>query len=1151
MALQIIQGPSGSGKSHITYGEVIRESVEHPERNFLVLVPEQFTMRTQDDLSRMHPRGGLLNIDVLSFNRLAHRVFEEVGGNTRPILDDTGKSLVVQKVISQKKDELGTLRRALSRRGAAEQMKSLISEFLQYRVAPDDLDSWIADFSRRGLLAEKLKDIQTIYRGFADYLADRYLTTEELLQVLCAVLSESGFLRGATVLMDGFTGFTPIQYEVIRELLKTAAEVRVVITADEETDLLQKGGAHRLFHMSHQTAEHLVNLAREAGAEILPVRRLAAGEKSRHHTNPELAFLEKNIFRSRQKKYEAEPENIFLTEAADPADELQRAAEIISRRVRREGLRYSDFALVTGDLGTYGRLGSQIFSEAGIPHFLDSKQPVWMNALVELVRAALDLLAHRHSYASVIRYLRCPFSGFTKEEIDRLENYVLALGIRGRSQYEQKWIRTSKRIDDREVAVIEETRARFVAQTSRFTEEMRKATTVAGKAEALYRFLFERELQARCQEEEERFKEAGDEITAREYAQIYPRTIDLLDKLVEVLGDEKTTMADFQQLIEAGFAELRLGLIPPGEDQVLIGDIERTRLTNIKVLFFVGVNEGIIPRPVSDAGILSEPDRLLLSQADIALAPTAREEIARQRFYLYLNMTKASDALYLSYSTSDASGSARGPSYLIGTIRRLFPEAKVCLLSADRTEADLAETPQGREQILLAGLRGNGEETAAFRELCRHLEKTEEGSEKLDRVFGAASTEKTSRALGAKLARELYGELLVNSATRLEKFAACPFAHFANYGLRLKEREQYDFTPADFGTLLHDALERFSDKIRDEKLSWANLDEEKRDALADEALEDIAHSYRNEILSSSQRNLFLIERIRRMLKKTVWVLQKQLEKGEFENSAAEEDFLEADRTMELPEGMRMQLGGRIDRLDVCETDDSRLIKVIDYKTGNTKLDLNFVLEGLQLQLALYLNAAMAKEGRAHPDKKIEPAGMFYYHVNDPVLKDVPVEETEADLLRELRPEGLVRGEEEILRLLDRELAPGKGSDVLRVKLKNDGTPDAYSRTANRETFDLVQSYAERKAQALALEIAEGKVAAEPYRSKERNACAWCEFRDLCGFDERIPGCSFRRVPERDEEEIFEAMALQVNAAKGAKAKGAETKGDSKETGEKP
>ena len=1143
MSLEFIAGSSGSGKSYQIYREIIRESMEDPERQFLVIVPEQFTMQTQKEIVQMHPKKGMLNLDVLSFNRLAWRVFEKVGGSNLPVLDDLGKSLITQRVIGAEQKNLKVLGRTLTRQGAAEEMKSLISELLQYRVAEEDLEEWIGASEERNhaRLSMKLEDIRTIYHGFNSYLQDHYLTTEEIPEILCRVIGESELVRGSRIVLDGFTGFTPVQLQVVRKLLTLADRVTVVLTADGPENLNRGRHTHHLFHMSWTMYHKVADLAAETRTEILPVRWIATGSRSRFSGSPELRFMEQNLFRYNQKAFHgeigtADIHQIHMAEASDPEQEMRACAQQICRLVRDKGYHYRDFAIVTGDLNTYGREAARIFGAAGLPCFLDQKKEVMSNQLVEFIRSAVDMVRDNYSYDSVFRYLHSGLSLLSEEEIQSMEDYCLALGIHGRRRFEETWTRTSRNMKPDKLLYYNGVREKFVQETQALHDGFHERnSSVRRKTGLLYEFLVRHDVQNRLRQRELDFEEKGDASARKEYAQIYEQVMGLFDRLVDVLGDERMKLSDYQEILDAGFQEMRIGMVPPGEDQILIGDIERTRLKKIRVLFFVGINEGIVPKPVAARGILSEMDRERLADHKVELAPTSREQMYQQRFYLYLAMTKPSDALYLSYSRTGSSGDTLLPSYLIGIVSRMFPEIPI-EVQEEKEEKDRTlrmETDEGRMEYLLGELQKIPEKvpSAGAVELLRCMLQDPEGRKLTEALLKAVRSRNPEKGLGLLLAERLYGKDLRNSVTRLEEMAACEFRHFLDYGLRLKERDEYIFTPADFGTVMHDALQLFSENLAGKGQSWESLSDDVRDRLADEALRQVMDSYNNRILYSTGRNEHMTERLGEILRRTVWALQQQVKKGDFRPSDFEFDFGDDLSAIHfrLDGNASMKLIGRIDRLDTCETENTRYVKVIDYKTGSTKLDPGDLYYGLQLQLVVYLNAALEADQKHHPDKMTEPAGIFYYHIEDPMV-DAEKAGTEAErletLMKELRPQGLCRSEMEVLKLLDRTLVPGSTSDVIPARLNKDGSVAKSSQAESLENFSRIRDFANRKVKELGNAIVRGGIKAEPYAEENRNACTFCPYGGICGFDRKIPGYEFRRLRKMNLEDVLNQIIGQ-------------------------
>ena len=1106
MPLQFIIGNSGAGKSYTAFQSLISDAMSHPEKLYYVIVPEQFTMQTQKTLVQMHPDGGILNIDVLSFERLAYRVLEETGGDIRSVLEETGKNMVLQKLVQEHQKELVYLKNQMKKPGYLDEVKSLISEFMQYRVGDEEIQKMQEDASDRTLLQMKLQDVSVLYHGFRDYLKDHYITAEEVLEILAKQIVFSEKLKGSVLLLDGFTGFTPIQIQVIRELLASCEKVSVTVTMDVREPFLYKEKSHQLFYMSHKMIRSLCDLTKD----ILDPVWIAPGSKSRHARAEALAFLEQNIFRYHKKTFSGKQDSIRIFCAGDPVREMEETARRILRLVREKGCRYGEIAVITGDLETYGSLARQAFEDAGIPFFVDEKHSILMNPFVEYIRAALEMAAQGFSYESVFRYLRCGMSDVTREETDWLENYAVALGIRGFKRWKEKWVRVYRGMKEESLLEINRIREKFTEETEALAVGFSgKKKTVREYCQYLYEFIVKSRIQEKLKIQEEIFAQKGSRAMEKEYAQIYGIVMELLDKMAEILGEETVSPEEFRQILETGMSQAKVALIPPGIDQVLIGDMERTRLKDIRALFFVGMNEGNIPKNTESGGLLTELDRDFFEDQGVELAPGPKELMNMQRFYLYLNLTRPSEHLYLSYSCSNSKGEAVSPAYLIGTIRKLFPE-----LSTERAEEpenllDLLETPSTGFGFLLSGLENEEmQREPLFQELYSWYLRSPEYQNLTRKLTEAAFVRKPADRISESVAKALYGEISEYSATRLERFAACAFAHFLQYGLVVTERAEYEFRAMDMGNVLHQALEKFAAELRRKGLDWAELEEEQRDRIAEYCMEQVAADYGNTILKSSARNQYMIQRTLRILKRTVWALQEQLRCGKF-----------------VPEGFEVSIGGgRIDRLDVLKEDRKVYVKVIDYKSGNTSFDLVGVYYGLQLQLVVYMDAAMEAEKNKHPDCQIEPAGIFYYNIKDPMIQTAirdDLQNLEKKIYKELKMNGLVNSSDDILHKID------AGASSLPVSFKKDGGFRKGSSVATREQFQLLNQYVKNKIAEIRSHILSGDAEVSPYEMGKKNACAYCAYQGVCGFDKKIPGYEYRRLRQFADEEIWKSMEMEV------------------------
>ncbi|MDC7289497.1 helicase-exonuclease AddAB subunit AddB [Blautia schinkii] len=1107
MSLQFIIGNSGAGKSYHAYQTIIEESEKNPNKLYYVIVPEQFTMQTQKTLVEMHPGKGILNIDILSFERLAYRVFEEVGGDNRKLLEDTGKSMVLQKMVQKHQKELPYLGAQMKKPGYLDEVKSLLSEFMQYDIREEDLQEMQEKAKDKTLLQMKLRDVGVLYRAFCDYLEGHYMTGEEVMDVLLKVLPFSEKLRDSVLLFDGFTGFTPIQMNVIRELLVIADRVRVTVTMDVREDPFAQGKPHQLFYMSKKMIHTLAGLTKEVDDPVM----LPPGEASRFAHAPALAFLEQHLFRYRKASYEEPQEEIEIFSAGSPLKEMEEAARRMARLVRTKGYRYGEMAVITGNLEEYANLAKQVFEEADIPYFIDEKHTVLMNPFVEYLRAALEMAVTGFPYESVFRYLRCGMSCVTRAEADKLENYVIALGVRGFGQWSQKWVRIYYGMPAEEIQELNESRERFVDEVSELAEGFGSGRKTVGEyCRILYRFIVKSDIQKKLKQQELLFKARGEKAMEKEYGQIYGIVMELLDKMVEILGEETVTRQEFRQLLETGLSEAKVALIPPSMDQVVVGDMERTRLKDIKALFFVGVNEGNIPKNTESGGILTELDRDFFAAEGMELAPGPKELMNRQRFYLYMNLTKPRELLCLSYSLSNSKGEAVTPAYLINSILKLYPGLETVRAEDEEMSIEGLELPGTSLDYFLDGLSrvSRGDEDAVFEELYSWYLRSPQYRTVVERLVDASFTRKPKDVISKSVAKVLYGEISPYSATRLERFSACAFAHFLQYGLRVTERAEYEFRAMDMGNVMHRALEDFAGEVRKNGLEWTELTEEERNSLVDQCVDNIAADYGNTILKSSARNAYMIERTRRILRRTVWALQEQLKEGDFR-----------------PEGFEVAFGGgRIDRVDTLEDDGKVYVRVIDYKTGNTSFDLVSLYHGLQLQLMIYLDGALQVEQKKYPDKEVVPAGVFYYNIKDPMI----AEQMEADigivsqkLLKELKMNGLLQADKEMIARMDRSLIS------VPVSYNKDGSFRKNSSVATREQFEILSEYVRSKISHIQEAIIEGEADTAPYELGKRNACTYCPYRPACGFDKKLPGYEFRRLKSFSDEELWNAFAKEV------------------------
>lgn len=1155
--LRFCFGASGAGKSTAIFQEIIKRSFDEPDTDFLIIVPDQFTMQTQKDVVKMHPKRAIMNIDVLSFGRLSYRIFEEVGLSSFCVLDDVGKSLILRRVADTLGERLPVLGRNMHKPGYIDEVKSIISEFMMYGISDGNLSELEEKSEGRKALNYKIRDLRLLYSEFLSYIRGKYITTEETLDILCKAIPKSELIRNSVIVFDGFTGFTPIQYKVIGQLLTMSKEVVVSLCISPDQDPYANAFEEQeLFYLTKKTVRDLEKIEgqylnirgiRDRSVDLVigetPVKRL--------QNNPALSFLEENLFRYNSKHFEEEPSSIELYSATTPAVEVRQTMIKIAEAVRNDSYAYRDIAIVCGSLETYADLIDRASVRFGIPVYVDQNTSLLLNPFIEYITSAINIVLSNYKYEDVFHYIRSGMTDFSRRDSDTLENYVRATGIKGKKQWNDRFTRhmpkhfkPGKRAD----ADLE----KELSQMARL-DEMRK--NISDGLEPLFKVkkatakditlaLFEVIEANRCKEKLQGFKEmflkAGNLKKAREYDQIYDKITALLEQIMDLIGDDELELSEYKDILTAGFSEIEVGTIPQDADRIIVGDIERTRLKEIKLLFFLGVNDGSIPSNAGGGGILSDIDRQFLTQlgTEFELAPTPRQQMYIQRLYLYMNLTKPTDKLFLSFAQMGNDGKSLRPAYLISKLMQMFPALTVKrpedgdFESQNVSVKDSFETASSMLREFAQG-HLDDRQKREFASLYQVLKKQEGYGEALDKLTDAAFAHYESKPLAKALANTLYGTNLEMSVSRLELFASCCYAHFLKYGMRLEERQEYEFDVADLGNVFHDVLRKYTAAIMDKKLDWRNLSEDESEEILSQALTECTDGYKDTILHSSARNQHIIDRLHRILSRTVDTLKYQISKGTFDPAYLEMDFREAGNLDEINVTLdtdeenrikeRINLHGRIDRVDVSEDDTHVYVKVIDFKSGKKKFSIASLYYGLQLQLVLYMDVATAVEKKNAGGKEIVPAAVLYYHIDDPLAEgknDISADDINSAIRNELKMTGMVSDNTDIIRMMDSEI--GTRSDVIPAGIKKDGTLSATSQTFSEQGYAALQSYTKKLIKDYGRRILSGDIEVNPYKDDKKDSCKYCAYKTICGYDERISGFE-KRIMELDDKGAMEKI----------------------------
>ncbi|MBR1470448.1 MAG: exodeoxyribonuclease V subunit gamma, partial [Lachnospiraceae bacterium] len=914
---------------------------------------------------------------------------------------------------------------------------------------------------------------------------------------------------------------------VITQLMEVCSEVIVtlILPPKELESYRRVMDEHRLFSLSMKTMRSLEQLAQNAGCGRGKDLLLPEQPVYRYLGNPVLAFLEQSLFRGGELVYTGETgEALQCFTAKDPKAELREIFRRIRHLTRCEGMAYRDIAVVSGDLERYVPYAEQLAAEYDIPVFLDNNRKLEQNPFVEFMRSGLETAAKGYPYESMMHFLKSGMAAIDPERIDALENYLIAAGIRGEKAWKNGFTRRPAYLkeDEEGFAKINATRAEVMKLLQPLTE-VKKGGSALRITEALYRFITQNHVYERLEEYVAQFHEEHDAVREKEYSQIYRYVCELLEQIAQLLKEENLTLEEYLEILEAGIAEIKVGVLPLDVDRVVIGDMERTRLKPIRVLFFAGVNDGVVPKVSSSGGMISDLDREFLSASGFTLAPTPRQQMFIQRLYLYHVMSRPSERLVVSYAKTDQKGESIRPSYLIGVLQQMFPKMQTGL--AEENKEKRSKTAEMLSAFASGGLPE--EEKKVFFTLFDELRSEEALT--AQRLVAAAYYRYHPKKLADTEMEGLYGKMLKNSVSRMEQFASCAYAHYLKYGLHLAERETAALKRMDIGNLYHAVLEMYGRLLKEQGYQWQTVPKEAGAGLLARAMELAAGEYGAELLEQDARTAYRWKQMQQVLQRSVESIRYQLAQGDFRTEAFESDFK---RILPVGDGGEtMLLTGKIDRLDVMAKEDKLYLKVTDYKSGSRKLAMEKIYAGLQLQLLLYLREAAEKMRLRYPQREVVPAALFYYILKDPIVKltDASADEKQilGELHKELRVTGLISSAPEVVAGLDHSGADT--SDVIRVGKKKDGSYKSGSEVLAPGELRLLMDYVEKKVSGLGREILSGEKAAAPFNEE---SCEFCAHREICGFDVKLPGCRYRGT-KLDAQTAWEKIRADMGQTDGA------------------
>ena len=1135
MGIRFIYGRAGSGKSTYCLNSIKNRLNDNSGNRLIYLVPEQYTFQRETMLLKDVGEEGLLRAQVLSFKTMAQRVFEECGGRVHDRMRDAGKSMLIHKILQESEENLQYFNRISKEQGFTEIISDTITEFKKYNVTPSVLREGVTKIDDEELQS-KLTDLANIFEKFDLSISENLVDTDDELTYLANKLNNCGLYDNAEIWIDEFTTFTPQQMEVIKVLAKKCKGVNIALCMDEVISG-DSSEVTDIFNSLKTTELRILNMMRDEHIGYEQPVNLNNNKNNRFKDNDELKHLEKYFFTYPFKSYKQDVNTIRLYKANNSYDEVENVAKEILRFVRDKGYRFRDISVVCRNIDDYEKIATVIFNEYDIPFFLDKKIDILSNPLIILILSSIEVMIRNWSYESVFKYLKSGLVNIDRHEIDILENYVLANGIKGFKWTNELSISEEDNDEIDPIKVMIKVREPLLNLHSK----IRGNKSVKAICTAIYEFLVELDCFNRIEEWISEFDENGMQGNVMEYQQVSEIVIDILDQAVDVIGEDLITINEFYKVLNAGFQNKEIGIIPIALDQVNIGDIARIKGRNVKVLFIVGVNDGILPAANKDEGILSDRDRDLLKENGIELSSSTRAKVFEEQYMVYTALTLASDYLMISYPMADFEGKSLRASIVIPRLKRNFPklieESDLFNLKekSDKYSKVTAPIPTFNELILALRRNYENEDVEDYWKdvYCWYKDK-EEFYNKSGNILEGLKYSNDGEVVTREKLKKLYsikdGRLLF-SVSRLENYAECPFSYFIKYGLKARDRKVYEFSAPDLGSFMHEILDEFTNKVKRERISWSELNSERCRSIVSDLIEKKLIEDSNSILNSSKKYKYFTNRFKRVIAKSVSVLAEQMRKGQFEIFSNEFQFGNlrdgAPIKLELPSGEEVYLTGRIDRIDSLDLHGNTYIRVIDYKSGSKKFDLNELYYGLQIQLLVYLDAIL-KNSEYILHTQAMPGAILYFKIDDPIIKsksELQDEEIRKQVLDKLKMNGLLLKDAELVKAMDNDMETY--SLVIPATFKKDGDFSSNSSVITEEQFNILREYVNFKMIELCEDMLSGKIRIEPCKNQRTSYCDYCDYSAICQFDTSIKDNKYKLVLKKDDKEIWNDMIEKV------------------------
>ena len=1110
MGLRIIYGRAGSGKSEYCYQEIAKE-IEKNEKIFLI-TPEQFSFTAEKKLMEAVKTEAVLQAEVIHLSRLAKRVIKEIG-----IKDDRmtkcGKAMLISHILTTQKKELKYLSKSEENIDLA---ISSITELKKHGVTVERLKEQI-EKTENIYLKTKLQDISIIYEQYDEQIKQSYIDEADELTILAQNIEKIEWLKNSIIYIDEFAGFTYSEYHVIKELIKYAKQVNITITVDDLGQTLNPDTD--IFYANKITVKKLQKIVEQN--ELKQEKPIKLTEIKRFKT-PELKYIEGHLFKTQSTKYEQKVENLSMFLAKNQYTEIEYIAKEITKLVKEKNKRYNDIAIITKNIQNYSNLAKVIFEKYDIPIFIDEKRELSQNIIIQYVLSIFEILQKNYSKESVFQYAKMGFLDIEQGDIFKLENYCTKWGIK-QNKFKKDFV---YELEDnkQEVEYYNELRKRIIEPIEKLRQKIRKEKTAKAVTLAIYEFLEEQKIEEKISLKMQELKQKNREDLVQEYKESYEILINVLDEIVKIFKDENITINQYSNILKQGLKASSLGKIPGTQDQVIMGDVDRSRSHKVDTIFIIGLNDGVYPSINKSEGFLGDEDREYLKEQGIELAKGTLENLYDDNFNIYKAFTTVERELHLSYSSADTEGGALRPSIYITKIKKMFPNLKET--SDVITQKYEITNQKATYEALIEKLAKIQEKELEpeWEETYRYFENEASWKNKLEKDLQGLSYTNIPQNIETTTIEKLYGNVLKTSVSKLETYKKCPFSYFLKYGLNLKQKEELKIQNFDTGSFMHEIIDLFFNQVKEENIQLTELlgEEEKIRKIVNQIVETKL-DYGKYRFTATVKYKILIQRLERMVTKALKYIVESLVYSDFNVEGTEVEFDNGKEykpiEITLENGKRIEIRGKIDRVDIARTSDGNYLRIIDYKSSARNVDLNEVYAGISIQLLTYLDAICE-------EKDLMPAGILYFNlieknVNPKVKTEEAIEE---EIRKQFKMKGLILADIEVMKMQDNNLKEGKTSKIIPAGISGKGAINKRDTNGvEQEEFEVLQKYIGKIIKEIGKEILQGKIDLKPTNYKGKTPCRYCEYHAICGFDARNNKNKYEYIENLSKDDIIRKM----------------------------